>query len=66
MKKQPEKKIWYNDDGSVGYEEWCIDGRRHRADGPAWIGYNEDGSVGSERWYVDGKQHRADGPAEIW
>ena len=28
MKKQPEKKISYHDDGSVMYEAWYVDGRK--------------------------------------
>ena len=60
------KKITtYHNNGSVWSEEWWVDGRLHRADGPAWICYNEDGSVSYESWYVDGRRHRADGPAWI-
>jgi hypothetical protein len=43
-----------------GTEEWWVNGRHHRDDGPAIIG-NE-----SRRWCQDGKFHRLDGPAIEW
>ena len=44
-----------------GSQEWCVDGKRHREDGPAVIDAD-----GYQAWYVDGKRHRVDGPAIIW
>ena len=43
----------YND----GTQEWYINGKLHREDGPARCGpeYNA--------WYIDGNLHREDGPA---
>ena len=51
--------------GQVEYEEWRVDGKRHRLDGPAWVRYHDNGQVESEEWLVDGKRHRLDGPAYV-
>jgi hypothetical protein len=40
---------------------WKMDGKTHRADGPAVI-YAD----GSQEWYLNDKKHRTDGPARIW
>ena len=37
---------------------WCLDGRLHRADGPA-VEYAD----GYKAWYQNGQRHRVDGPA---
>ena len=51
------KKITtYHNNGSVSYEAWHVNGRRHRADGPAEIWYNDDGSVMYEEWWIDGRK----------
>lgn len=44
------------------YENWYIDDKKHRVDGPAVITW-KDGIKMREDWYVDGKMHRIDGPA---
>jgi hypothetical protein len=44
----------YND---LGYEEWFLNGNRHREDGPAII------MPTGRYWMVHGKSHRLDGPA---
>lgn len=41
-----------------GCKVWCLNGRRHREDGPAIISRN-----GNKYWYINGKLHREDGPA---
>ena len=41
-----------------GTEIWCMDGGKHRVDGPAVT--NADGEQG---WYLDGVYHREGGPA---
>ena len=48
-------------------EEWYLNGKRHRLDGPAYIRYFPGQDIISEVeiWYLNGKQHRADGPAYI-
>ena len=44
-----------------GTRVWWLDGKRHRADGPA-----VEWSDGSRVWYRNGKWHRTDGPAVEW
>ena len=41
-----------------GYKSWCLNGKRHREDGPA-----TEYSDGSKYWSLNGKLHRDDGPA---
>lgn len=41
-----------------GNKRWFVDGKKHRADGPA-IEY----ANGDKRWYLRDKLHRTDGPA---
>jgi len=52
-----EQPVMHISDGGV--KEWRLNGKRHRADGPAYIGGN------IQTWYLNGKRHRADGPAYI-
>ena len=42
-----------------GTQEWQLNGKRHREDGPAYV----DGNYQS--WWLNGKLHREDGPAVI-
>jgi hypothetical protein len=44
-----------------GYEEWWLNGLRHRVGGPACTG--EDGY--NQEWWVNGIIHREDGPAKV-
>ena len=44
-----------------GTEEWRLNGRLHREDGPAVVYPN-----GSESWWQHGRLHREDGPAVVW
>ena len=44
--------------GDDGTKYWCLNGKRHREDGPAVEFAN-----GSKYWWVNGKLHREDGPA---
>ena len=41
-----------------GTKEWCLNGKRHREDGPAY-----EHPDGTKHWYLNGKRHREDGPA---
>ena len=45
-------------EGTNGFREYYINGKRHREDGPA-IEYPN----GDRAWYKHGKRHREDGPA---
>ena len=51
-----EERIEYSD----GSKYWFLNGKFHRADGPA-IEYRN--GFGNKFWYLNGKLHRADGPA---
>jgi len=53
------------DDGSIDYQEWRKDGKRHREGGPAILSYYQGGSIYHQEWYKDGKRHREAGPAHI-
>ena len=53
MMSQPEKKVHQG-----GIEEWMLNGKRHREDGPAVTSPN-----GYQEWMLNGKRHREDGPA---
>ena len=44
-----------------GDKLWCLNGRRHREDGPA-----VEWADGYKSWYLNGKRHREDGPAVEW
>ena len=49
------------DNGANRYrarEEWWVDGKLHRLNGPALISAD-----GTENWYLNGKRHREGGPA---
>jgi len=45
-----------------GTEEWLMNGRLHRADGPAVV----NREMGITEWYSGGEKHRADGPAVMF
>lgn len=44
-------------------EQWLVDGKLHRFDGPAILVYDNAGRIQSESWYVNDCRHRGDGPA---
>ena len=44
-----------------GTQEWRVNGKLHRDDGPAVVRAN-----GSQEWYRDGQRHREGGPAVIY
>jgi len=44
-----------------GYQEWYLNGKYHRADGPA-VTYSD----GYQAWWLNGERHREDGPAVIY
>lgn len=52
--------------GSVRLEEYIVDNKYHREDGPAKIQYDIDGSIISEEYLVNDKYHREDGPAMLY
>ena len=56
MTQQPEHTI--RPDGT---QEWRVNGKLHRLDGPAIICPD-----GGQAWFVNGQRHRTDGPACIY
>jgi len=44
-----------------GDKEWCLNGKRHREDGPA-----VEDADGYKAWYLNDQLHRVDGPAVEW
>ena len=61
-----EPIISYYKSGLIYREEWYINGKFHRVNGPAYISYYESGTIHKEKWYLNGKLHRVNGPAYIW
>jgi hypothetical protein len=43
-----------------GNKSWYKNSKRHREDGPAYIGFD-----GYQLWFIDGLRHKTDGPGEI-
>ena len=58
-------KITYYSDGKIRSEQYFLNNKFHREDGPALIFYDKDGSICSEYYYLNGKCHRENGPAFI-
>ncbi len=46
----------YYKDGSIRFERYYLDDKRHREDGPARIDYNKDGSIHYESYYLNDKE----------
>ena len=63
-----EYKAFHRADGSVEYESFYKEGKRHReGDRPAVVYYRADGSVDRESFYKQGKRHReGDRPAVVY
>ena len=72
---EPTLKETYHPDGSIEWQQWWLNGKRHRDNGPASIGYYQIldeqsstkscGSIEWQSWWLNGKRHRVDGPASI-
>ena len=60
IQDQPNKVI-----NSKGDEEWRLDGKLHRIDGPAYI-HHPGHDDGYKAWYLYGELHRTDGPAIVY
>lgn len=61
----PKKRSIRLDDGTLWREEWMLNGKLHREDGPAIISYYTDGGIKEQQWWINDEQHREDGPAVI-
>jgi antitoxin component YwqK of YwqJK toxin-antitoxin module len=60
-----EVRKYHYENGNINPEEYYIDGKRHREDGPAIIYYYGNGNIFYEAYYLNGKYHREDGPAYV-
>jgi hypothetical protein len=56
------KEIEYWPDGSKQREEYFLNGKYHRENGPARQGWYENGTKRYEAYYINGTYHREDGP----
>ena len=56
--KSPQPTMMIDENGT---REWCLNGKRHRTDGPAVEFAN-----GNKVWWLNGLLHRTDGPAIEW
>ena len=67
FKEEPKVKIEYYDNGQKKSENWFLNDKLHREDGPAYQQWYENGQKDNEGWYLNGKIHREDGPAyQYW
>ena len=66
MDKIEIKNCYFKDTKDKSSEEYSLNGKLHREDGPAYIGYIGDGKVSCEFYFLNGKSHRDNGPANIW
>ena len=60
-----EHRIERYPNGNIKFEQYRVDGKLHRNDGPAAIEYYENGDKKYEEYLINGKYHRNDGPAII-
>lgn len=71
MQDDPAKEIYTveivrNSRGIAIHENWKVNRKQHRVDGPAKIErHAETGAVVAEYWFRQGEFHREDGPAII-
>ena len=64
MKTEKAEVIWeYRDNGQLAYEEYCINGKRHKPNGPAYRYWHENGQLACEQYWINGKCHNPNGPA---
>jgi len=60
-------KIHYPDNGKKWSEQWFLNDKYHREDGPAYQEWYDNGQKYQEEWYLNGQLHRKDGPAiQLW
>jgi len=60
---EPEVKIDYHPNGQKRYEEWYLNGKYHRDNGPDYQEWYDNGQKRLESWWLNNKLHREDGPA---
>ena len=68
MKTIKAEVTWeYNDNGQLEYEQYCIDGKLHNPNGPAYQSWFDNGQLRYESYRIDGKRHNPNGPAhQCW
>ena len=57
--------IYYYSDGKIRSEQYFLNNKFHREDGPAIIYYYDNGKIVFEQYCLNDKRHREDGPAYI-
>ena len=57
--------IRYHENGKKYSEEYYLNDKLHRADGPAYIHWYENGQKSFEEYFLNGEPHRTNGPASI-
>jgi hypothetical protein len=65
MKNGCYKKYYDKEETILYIEEYYLNDKLHREDGPAKITYLDDGDIDSEEYYLNDKLHREEGPAYI-
>lgn len=59
-------KSFYGANGIKVSEQWTLDGKLHRKDGPAITTFYQNGNVMSESWFENGKYVNSKLPSEIY
>ena len=57
--------ITHYKNGQKASEQYRLNGKLHRTDGPAYIVWYKNGQKASEEYHMNGQFHRTDGPAYI-
>ncbi len=57
---------YYYENGNISLEEYYLNNKLHRTDGPAYILYYENGNIKAEYYYLNSNYHRTNGPAKIY
>jgi len=54
---KPEVNIDYYENGQKRFEDWYLNGKYHREDGPSYQYWDDNGQKESEWWYLNGKEY---------
>ena len=60
-----KQTTFHIENGNIYCEEYWVNGKKHRLDGPAVVYYYENGNIHCEQYWVNDKYHRLDSPAHI-
>ncbi len=61
----PAHQAAFRFDGTLRGENWRVDGKLHREDGPAIREYRRNGSLKAEHWFREGNRFRVNGPGAV-